>query len=81
MRRRWAGSNIDVVNPFLCHQRSAMLSVWDSVVCLCMPNQLYIHAWWITLTASYRLLLVTWPSGLPQETSWSLMSAEHLPAI
>ena len=52
-----------------------MLSVQDSVFRLHMPKQLAIHAWWITLPSRSRSLLVTWPSGLPQETIWAVMFA------
>ena len=74
-RRSWDGGDVDVADPFLCHQRPLVLSVQDSVVRLLIPKQLYIHAWWITLNARYRSLLATWPSGLPQETIWAIMSA------
>ena len=32
-----------------------------------------IHAWWIKLPSRSRSLLVTWISGLSQDTSWDLM--------
>ena len=74
-RRSWSGGNIYVSGPFLCHQITAFLSVWDSMVLSRMQNQLTIHAWWITFPDIYRSLLVTWLSGLPQENSWAVMSA------
>ena len=77
MRRRWAGGNgdVDVSNPFLFHQRPAVLSVQAIVSCSCMLKQSAMYAWWSTLSASSRLLLVTWPSGLPQDTIPAVMSA------
>ena len=72
--RRWAGGDVYIADPFLCHQRPSMLYVRDRVGCFHMSNQSAIHAWWSTLHASSRSLLVTWPSGLPQETSCAVMS-------
>ena len=40
-----------------------------------VSKQSDIHAWWSTLPTSSRSLLVSWPSGLPQENSWDAMSA------
>ena len=44
-----------------------------------MSKQLEIRTWWITLTASSRSLLVTCPYGLPQDTSFAVMSARKFP--
>ena len=43
-RRRWDDGNIDVSDPFLCHQRPNVLSVQDIMVRLHMLNQSTIHA-------------------------------------
>ena len=67
-RMRWDGGDVDVADPFLCRQRLAVFSVRDSGFFSCMSKQLAIHVWSITLAASSRSLLVTWPSGLPQDT-------------
>ena len=64
-RRRWAGGNIGVSNPFLCRQRPALLSVWDSVIRSRMLKQSAIHVWGSTLPSNSRSLYVTWPYGLP----------------
>ena len=74
-RSRWASVDVDVSDPFLCHQRPVVLYVQENVVRSHMLNYLSIHLWWITLHASFRSLVVTWPSRLPQETIWALMSA------
>ena len=42
--RMWDSSNVDVANPFLFHQRPAVLSVRDIVVRLHMSTQSDIHA-------------------------------------
>ena len=73
-RGRWDGDDFDVAEPFLYRKIPAVLSVWGSVFCLCMLKQSAINVWCITLPAIYRSLLVTWPSGLSQETSWDMIS-------
>ena len=72
---RWDSCDVDVVKYFLYHQRTTVLSVWDSMVHLRMSKQSDIHAWWIMLLARSRSLLMNWPSGLPQETRWDVMLA------
>ena len=51
-----------------------MLSVRYIVVHVPMSKQSSMHDWWSTLPAISRSLLVTWPSGLSQETSCAVMS-------
>ena len=75
MCRRWAGGNVDVANPFFCQQRPAMLYMKDSMFHSHMSKQLDIHVWWCTMSFRSRSLFVTWPSGLPQDTSCAIMSA------
>ena len=79
--RRWVFGNVYVDNTFFYHQRNALLSMWYSVVHLCMSKQLTIHALWITLPASSRSLLLTWPYGLSKETRCAVISAGNAPAI
>ena len=73
--RRWTSGDIGVDHPLLCHQRPAVLSVQYSVVCSHMSKQSSIHVWCITLPSRSRVMLMTWPSGLLQETIWDGMSA------
>ena len=56
---------------FRFHQITAMLYLGDSVLRLNVLKQSDIHTWWITISTS---LLVTSPSGLPQDTSWAVIS-------
>ena len=73
--RRWAGDDVYVDNPFLCYQSPTVLSMHDSLIYSLISKQIAIHAWWSTLPAGSRSLLVTWASRLPQETSCAVMSA------
>ena len=74
-RKRWAEGEVDVAKLLIFHQRPTTLYVCDIVVRSRMLNQSAIHAWWITIPASSRPLLLTWSSWLPQDTSWDMMSA------
>ena len=79
--RSWAGGDVDVVDPFLLHQRSAVLSVQDIVVRLRISKQSAIHVWCRTLPASSRSLLVTWTYGLPWDTRCDVLLRVNTPAV
>ena len=52
--RRSAGVNVGIDDPFLYHQRPAVMSVWGSVVRSYMSKQSAIHVWWIMLPVRSR---------------------------
>ena len=54
-----SGGGVDVEDPFRCHHRSSVLSVQARVVLYRTSYHRFIHAWFNTLIASSRLLLVT----------------------